>query len=183
MLKVLRHGSRYLVTNPVDQSQTEMVNVTFVEYGRSGAISSLGTSSDFLSRMTGEKSVGLDQSRVHTQPIKLTLIDVFPIGKEIQGHINRNLFSTPVMRAQENVQSRMVDGKPTFFTTYLDDTVKPDEDYRMSNETLARIDPESFRNARIGVAEVTLLEQAVAAAVAEEPVVVGQPAGGELLGQ
>lgn len=157
MLTVLKHGNRISVKNPVNFTVTEMINVVFEEKGRSGAIASMSDTSDFLSRLTGQ-SVGLDQVRVHTHPIKADKIGLFPLGKEIPGHINRKLFSTPQLRQQEGVESRMVDGKPTYFTTYLDDVVKPDQDYRMANETLAIIDPEHFRNSRAGTAEVSILE-------------------------
>jgi hypothetical protein len=157
MLTVLKHGNRVKVHNPVDGSSTELINVVFAEEGRSGAISSMSGTSDFLNRLTGE-SVGLDNLRVHTHPIKADKIGLFPLGKKILGHINRKLYSQPQIRQQENVESRMVDGRPTYFTTYLDDTEKEDLDYRMANETLAQVDPEQFRRIRIGAAQVDILE-------------------------
>jgi len=179
MLTVLRHGNRTSVENPVTHVKTEMINVTFVEEGRSGAISSMSGSTDFLNRLTGD-DVGLDQVRVHTHPVKAEKIDLFPLGKRIQGHINRKLFSTAQMAQQENVSSRMVDGKPTYFTTYLDDVERPDEDYRMTNETLVQFNPDAFRNVRIRTAQVDVLESLVAQT--EQPVPAATNAGTETLG-
>lgn len=167
MLTVLKHGNVFVVRNPADGRETEMVNVVFIEEGRPGAISSLSGSSDFLSNLMGE-DLGLDQTRTHTQPIKADKIKFFPLGKKIEGHINRKLFSQPAMRQQEGVQSRLVDGKPTYFTTSLDQNIKPDEDYRMANETLAQVDPHAFRNTRLGNAEITILEKVSAEAQAEQ---------------
>lgn len=157
MLIVLKHGNRVRVENPVDGSSTELINVVFAEEGRSGAISSMSGTSDFLSRLTGE-NVGLDNIRVHTHPIKADKIGFFPLGRKIAGHINRKLYSQPQIRQQEHVESRMVDGKPTYFTTYIDDAAKEDLDYRMTNETLAQVDPDQFRRIRTGTAQVDILE-------------------------
>lgn len=170
MLTVLRHGNKIAVKNPVTGEITEMINVAFVEEGRSGAIGSMSASSDFLSKVTGQ-SVGLDTLRVHTHPVISDKINFFPVGKKIEGHINRKIFSTPQMAQQEHVQSRMVDGKPTFFTTYLDDTARADEDFRMTNETLAQINPDLFKETRTRVAEVNVLEHVVAGATgAAQPI-------------
>lgn len=158
MLKVTRHGIKTVVTNPVDGSKNTIIAVTFVEQGRSGAIASLSNSTDFLNRITGRKT-GLDQFRTHTQPVDAEQIDLFPLGKEIAGHINRTLFSTPQMRQQEGVDSRMIDGKPTYFVTILDDVAKEDVDFRMSNEALIAIDVNLFRAARTGTAEVQVLQE------------------------
>lgn len=199
MLTVLKHGNRSRVKNPVDGTWTEIINVTFVEEGRSGAISSMASSSDFLNRLTGMET-GLANLRVHTHPVKPESIQFFPLGKKIAGHINRKLFSQPQLKQQENVYSRMVDGRPTYFTTYLDDNEKPDEDYRMTNETLAQVDPSQFAKTRIGAAEVEVLDrvmnevqlqQAQAVETSEQipanqqqqAAGVGQNAGTENLGQ
>lgn len=168
MLKVLRHGNRIVVTNPANGSKSEMINVVFQEEGRSGAISSMGATSDFLDRITGS-NVGLEQLRVHTHPIKADKIELFPVGKELPGHVNRKLFSTPQIAQQAGVQSRMVDGKPTYFTTFLDDVAKADEDYRMDNADLIKIDVGYFRNSRIGVANVEVLKHVLnGAAITDE---------------
>lgn len=174
MLKVQKHGQTVRVLNPVTGAYSNMVKVTFTQEGRSGAISSLSASSDFLDSITGEKT-GLDQIRVHTHLIKLDKIDLFPVGKAIDGHINRKLFSQAQMEQQENVQSRMVDGQPTYFTTYLDSVERPDVDYRMTNETLAHVDPEAFRNTRTRSTTVTVLHEAeaIAEAVAGEETLAG----------
>lgn len=179
MLTVQRHGNRISVENPANHVKTEMINVIFVEEGRSGAISSMSGSSDFLNRITGN-NVGLEQLRVHTHPIKADKIDLFPVGKQIPGHVNRKLFSTPQISQQAGVQSRMVDGKPTYFTTYLDEVEKPDEDYRMENTDLVKIDVGYFRNSRIGTANVEILEHVLGEAAVTEPELVGH--GNETLG-
>lgn len=157
MLTVLRHGAHIRVANPLTGILTDMIRVTFVEEGRSGAISSMSDSTAFLDNLLGENT-GLDQTRVHTHAIKRDKIEFFPIGKTIKGHINRKLFSQPQMKQQENVQSRMVDGKPTYFTTYLDDVEKADIDYRMTNETLAQVAPGEFNNTRTRTAEVQIIQ-------------------------
>lgn len=183
MLRVIRHGNKISVTNPANGSVSEMTNVVFQESGRSGAISSMSGSSDFLSRITGQ-NVGLDQVRIHTHPVKSDKIDLFPVGKEIPGHINRTLYSTPQLRQQENVYSRMVDGKPTFFTTSLDENELPDRDLRMDNSDLAKVSPESFKKTRVGAAETTIIEQAINLALSneeEEAETVGAAAGTEKL--
>lgn len=168
MLTVQRHGNRISVENPVTHVKTEMINVIFVEEGRSGAISAMSGSSEFLSRITGA-SVGLEQLRVHTHPIKADKIDLFPVGKQLPGHINRKLFSTPQINQQVNVQSRMVEGKPTYFTTFLDEVLKADEDYRMDNADLVKVNPDYFKNSRIGTANVEILEAVLGGAAITEP--------------
>lgn len=177
MLTVQKHGNKIVVTNPANGSKTELINVVFVEEGRSGAIGSMSASSDFLSRITGSNT-GLDNLRVHTHPIKADKIDLFPVGKQLPGHINRKLFSTPQISQQQGVQSRMVDGKPTYFTTSLDDVAKPDEDFRMDNSDLVKVNPDYFRNSRVGVAEVSVLERVLNSTEAAEQVAEeAEPAG------
>jgi hypothetical protein len=119
MIKVLRHGNRIEVTNPVTGEKSDLTNVTFVEEGRGGANMALTESSNFLDALIGE-ATGIPQQRVHTQPVKTSLIDKFKVGMEIpNAHINRELHSLPQMRQQESVPARLIDGKPTYFKTYL----------------------------------------------------------------
>lgn len=158
MLKVLRHGNKTSVKNPIDGTFQEMVNVVFIEEGRSGGNSSMSDTSSFLSKISGGGDVGLATQRTHTHPVKADKIDLFPLGKKFPGHINRRLFSTPQIRQQENVYSRMVDGKPTYFVTEIGEVEKEDLDLRMSNDTLVQISPDYFRNTRTGTAEVNILE-------------------------
>lgn len=159
MLKVQRHGSKTRVRNPATGEWQDMVNIVFVEEGRDGAVGSISNSSKFLDRVLG-KQTGLRQLRTHTQPVLASEADDFPIGKEIEGHINRVLYSQPQMRQQQNVVGRMVDGKPTYFITELDQVSKDDRDERVKNETLALINPQILRDAGVGVAEVITLETA-----------------------
>lgn len=159
MLKVLKHGSKIRVKNPVTGEWTEMINVQFVEEGRTGAVGTIANSSKFLDRLTG-KQTGLNQLRTHTQPVNADEIETFPVGSEIQGHINRVMYSQPQMRQQQQVLARMVDGKPTFFVTELDQLPKDDRDERVKNETLAIINPQILRDAGVGVAEVITVEAA-----------------------
>lgn len=156
MLKIQRHGSEFTVTNPANGKQEEMVNIVFIEEGRSGAQAGLSDSSDFLDLVVG-KSTGLSQTRTHTQPVKRATIGDFPVGKTFEtGHINRELYTTPQMRGQENVSPRMIDGQPTYFKTWLSDTPKPDVDRRISINIVADKMPELFIGARPSAAQVKI---------------------------
>lgn len=165
MIKVLRHGNRILVKNPVNPTkQTEMIDVIFVEEGRSSGDASMSGTSSFLSRMVGDE-VGLQNLRIHTHPVRADKIGLFPLEKELPGHINRGMYSTPQMRQQENAPSRIIDGRPTFFKTWLAEVAEEDKDLRISTEALIQADVKVFRNTRIGGAEVTVLERAQGIAV------------------
>lgn len=153
MIKVSRHGNRIIVRNPVNGQENTMINVVFEEMGRSGADLGMSGSSSYLDRMVGTKT-GLDQVRVHTQPIKEAAIAQFPIGKQFPGHINRELYSTPQIRQQEDVPARMINGKLTYFKTSLDDNEVEDKDYRISTEALLVHRPNLVFGARVGAAEV-----------------------------
>jgi hypothetical protein len=167
MIKVSKHGNRTLVTNPVNGQKTEMINVTFTEEGRSGGNAQLSDTSAFLSQFTGGNS-GLDNIRVHTHPIKAELIGAFPVGKTLAGYINRNLYSTPQIRQQEGVDSRMVDGRPTYFTTYISANPEKDRDLRVSNETLMAHNAEAFTRARTSGTLVETVEVGGMAVMQEE---------------
>lgn len=158
-IKVLRHGNTIAVRNPVNGQEQTMVNITFVEEGRGGADSKMSETSAFLSSITGQE-VGLANARIHTHPVRLELAKYFPVGKELPGFINRGMYSTPQLRQQVNVDARMLDGKPTYFKTWIGNKQEDDEDMRVSLEALIAVHPEELRNALVGVAEVRVIEQA-----------------------
>lgn len=170
MIKVAAFGQRIIVTNPQNGQQTEMINVTFTEEGRPGANESLSESSDFLTRILKVKS-GLDQIRVHTQPVTLEAHKALKLGQELPGHINRKLYSTPQMRQQENVPPRMIDGRPTYFATELGSEEKGDVDNRVSNEALMSSNANILFSARIGATEVRVVN---ATTPMEEVIAAGQ---------
>lgn len=159
MIKVKQIGNHIIVANPATGKTTEMVNVTFTEEGRKGANESLSESSDFLSRLLNVQS-GLEQVRVHTQPVTLAAAAKLKEGLELPGHINRKLFSTAQMRQQIDVAPRMIDGRPTYFATELGDVVKDDVDLRLSNEALVNAQGSILFSARIGGTEVRVVEPA-----------------------
>lgn len=163
MVRVHSHGNKIAVVNPVTGQETVMINVTFVEEGRGGANSQLALTSDFLSQITGE-SVGLSQIRVHTQPVVAEKISLFPIGKEFPGHVNRALYSTPQMEQQKNAEPRMIDGQPTYFTTWISNREEEDVDKRISNEALLQLNPQGFLNISPRATVVKVLEEKPSAA-------------------
>lgn len=167
MITVSKHGNKILVTNPINGQKTEMINLTFTEQGRSGGNAQLSDTSVFLNQFAGENT-GLDNIRVHTHPIRAALIGNFPVGKKLAGFINRNLYSTPQIRQQEGVDSRMIDGQPTYFTTYISANPEKDRDLRVSNETLMRAHPELFARARTSGTVVETLEVAGLPVMQEE---------------
>jgi hypothetical protein len=144
MVKVQAHGDTTEITNPVTREVTRMINVVFVEEGRDGADKNMSESSRLLSELIGEE-VGLKQIRTHTHPVLEEQIGNFPIGAEFPFHISRGLYSEPQIRQQVDKPARIVDGKPTFFKTWLSKTIDPDQDYRKdvnilaSNEGTARV--------------------------------------------
>lgn len=158
MIKVLSHGDVRSVLNPVTQEWTDVVNIQFFEEGRGGANDALSTSNAALSAAIGEE-VGLALLRTHTQPVLLGQEGKFPVGKEFPNlFINRKMFSTPQMTQQNGVAVRMIEGKPTYFTTEIADRMKEDEDLRLDNNVLAGIAPEHFKGAVVGAAIVKTLE-------------------------
>jgi hypothetical protein len=100
-VKVFRHGNRIAVNNPVNPSQTTyMTDVTFVETGRRGANHQLADTSALLDRLVmdelqqlGIPTTGLDQLRIHTQPVRDEALPIFAIGKEFNAFINRTMYS------------------------------------------------------------------------------------------
>lgn len=157
MIKVLRHGNIINVQNPVTGEWNEMVNVTFVEEGRSGADRGMSETSAFLSAITGEQ-VGLSQLRTHTHPVLSGKIGLFPLGQEFPGHINRGLFSTPQIRQQLDKDARLIDGRPTYFKTWISDKPEEDKDLRMDNNVLTQMQPSSMFGANVGAASVRVTE-------------------------
>lgn len=129
MIKVLGHGNRIAVTNPVTGEETIMINVIFVEEGRSGGNVHMSESTEFLKQVTG-LDIGLDNLRTHTHPVKEEFINDFPIGKVMEGHINRLMASSPQMRQQIGVPPRIIDGLLTYFKTWLASAPEDDQDIR-----------------------------------------------------
>ena len=155
MVKVVRYGDTITVKNPARPGEeTVLIIVTFQEEGRQGANHGISGTSEFLSSLLGEE-VGLNNVRTHSQPIIASKIGLFPIGKEINGFINRILTSTPQINAQVPTAPRMVDGRPTYFQTVLEDVPKDDVDQRLSNDILAASNPELFFGAKVGTAQVS----------------------------
>jgi hypothetical protein len=103
----------------------------FIEQGREGVNKSLSRTSDYLNSIIGENT-GLDNTRTHTQPVRKEVIDrgAFPVGFEMPGYINREMYSIPQMANQQDKVPRIVDGKITYFKTSIDATPKEDADYR-----------------------------------------------------
>jgi hypothetical protein len=165
MVKVLRHGNTIRVKDPATGKTTVLTDVTFVEEGRSGANKSLSTSNDVFSQLFG-RNMGLDQRRTHTQPFKQEELINFPVHQDFGGesdktfpfYINRTMYSTPQMRQQVNVAPRMIDGKPTYFTTAIEAIPAEDADKRDSAEITAKLRPQLWDNAIVGTAEVEILE-------------------------
>lgn len=153
MVKVFRHGETIVVSNPVNGQQQRMVNVTFIEEGRSGGDVRMSDTTSFLNEIAGEE-VGLTQVRIHTHPILESKLHLFPIGKEFRGHINRGLYSTAQLRQQRDVDPRIIDGRPTYFRTWISDKPEEDVDMRMSNEALTKVDPTLISKANVGATEV-----------------------------
>lgn len=161
MVRVLKHGDKRRTLNPVNNQWSDMITVTFIEEGRGGANVSISDTSDVLSKAVGEE-IGLQTLRIHTHPVLATKIGQFPVGKELNNlFINRKLFSTPQMSQQENVQSRMIEGRPTYFSTYISEKAESDIDVRLDNNVLATINPEAFKGAKVGATEVQHYNEAV----------------------
>lgn len=157
MIKVLRHGNVINVQNPVTGEWNEMVVITFVEEGRTGADKGMSETSAFLSALTGEQ-VGLTQLRTHSHPVLSSKIGLFPIDKEFPGHINRGLFSTPQIRQQLDKEARLIDGKPTYFKTWISEFPEEDKDLRMDNDVLTQKQPNAIFGANVGAAKVSVLQ-------------------------
>lgn len=158
MVSVLGHGDTTAIRNPLTGKYQEMVNVILVEEGRSGANESMFETSLVLSNYAG-KNVGLENFRVHTHPVTPEEArEKFFVGAEINDmFINRKLFSTPQMRQQVNLKPRMVEGRPTFFTTYASDVQKDDVDLRIPNEVLITVRPDYFFDSVVGATDVRVV--------------------------
>lgn len=152
-IKVLRHGDTIAVTNPVTGKEQVMVNVTFMEEGaRGGADAQMSETSDFLSEIVGQE-VGLQTLRIHTHPVLRDKIELFPVGSNFPGFINRGMYSTPQLRQQENVAPRMIDGRPTYFKTWIGRAAEADVDKRIDNDVLVDKSPGSVFGAQIGATQ------------------------------
>lgn len=180
-IRILRFGNAISVDNPVvlNQQTTAMVDVVWAEVGqRPGANKDIAESSSALDMIlkqeledAGIKTSGLDNFRIHTQPVRKELVtnNHLQLGKEYDGFINRVLHSVPQLRQQAtpNVKPRMIDGQPTFFTTRIDLEPKDDRDERISNEELIKHHPEYFdgsivsQTARVKVDHQTTTQEAI----------------------
>lgn len=158
MIKIARHGNKTAITNPANGKVQEMINVIFQESGRSGANAKMSSTSDFLDSLVGTKT-GLEQVRTHTHPVLASEIDKYPVGGELNGYINRTMFSIPQIGQQEGTKSRLIDGRPTYFTTYISGAPEADIDERFSNETLLKVDPNAFGKVNTRAATVNVLER------------------------
>lgn len=159
MIKVLRHGNTVAVRSPATGNEEVMVDVVFIELGRGGANANLSQSQEFLNELEGE-DVGLPGIRVHTQPILKSKVGKYPTGRDIDGFINRRMYSKPQMVQQEGRPPREIDGRPTYFVTYLSKTAREDEDFRDSNELLAKTNPELLNGTITRATQVRVLEEA-----------------------
>jgi hypothetical protein len=169
MIRVLRHGNTISVQNPVTGEWNNMINVTFVEEGRGGADRGMTETTKFLASITGDDGVGLNQVRIHTHPVMADKIGHFPVGTEFAGHINRGLFSTPQIRQQVDKDPRLIDGKPTYFKTWISAQPEDDVDLRMDNNVLATVKPSAVFASNVGAANVRTLETAQAAGRGANP--------------
>lgn len=150
MVRVQAHGAKTRIQNPSTGEMQDAINVRFIEEDRQGggANPHLSKSTAVLSQAVG-KQVGLPGVRVHTQPILLSQIGEFPVGREFPNlFINRTLYSTPQMEQQEGTAARMLDGQPTYFATFIDTSASEDEDKRLDPSVVAQIDVGLFTNAR-----------------------------------
>jgi hypothetical protein len=158
-VRVLRHGDKRRIKNPITGQWQNTTNIVFIEEGRKGAIDAMATTTAALSAAIGGEQVGIQIARTHTHPIVDEAVGNFPEGKVFPNlYINRKMFSTPQVSQQEGVKPRMVEGKPTYFTTEIAEVAKEDVDLRYSTEVLATLKPEFFTDARVGVAEVMTRE-------------------------
>jgi len=160
MMKVLRHGNTISVQNPVTGEWNQLINVVFVEEGRGGADKGMSETTAFLASITGDDGVGLNQVRIHTHPVMADKIGLFPVGQEFPGHINRGLFSTPQIRQQVDRDPRIIDGKPTYFKTWISNKPEEDVDMRMDNNVLGQVNPSSVFSSSVGAANVRTVQNA-----------------------
>jgi hypothetical protein len=167
MIKVRAHGDRVAVYNPVTRKEQDMTKVVFSEDARGGANSRMKESSDALSDFFGE-NVGFEGlPRTHTHLVKTDQLSKFPIHRDFGGEsdftlplfINRGLFSKPQMEAQRNVQGREIDGRLTYFATWIGKSQEDDIDERLSEEALIELNPNSVLNAQVRATEVRILDK------------------------
>jgi hypothetical protein len=155
MVEVQAHGDFLKVKDPARPGvETLMRIVVFIEHGRQGANKGLSRSSDVLSQAIG-KETGLELVRTHSQPVRIEELDEFPVGRKFDTlHINRELYSSPQMRNQIDKEPRMINGKPTYFVTYLDNQPVEDKDFTLSIDVLAGFNPAKLFTAQVGATQV-----------------------------
>lgn len=155
MVKVHAVGTLRSVTNPQTGDKQDMVAITFVETSkRTGGNADLSNSSLVLDQILGFET-GLPQFRTHTQLVSPEGAKVLTVGRELpQLFVNRKLTSFPNMVQQANAAPRMIDAKPTFFSTSLDNKAVADIDERLDNNVLGTMAPELFKDARLGATTV-----------------------------
>lgn len=143
MLKVRNHNPQYRSLNPADGKWNDLIDVTFIEYGRGTANRTLSESQAFLSSVIGEQ-VGIEGARIHTEPMLASVAVQWPVhkdfggkGGDFPGFINREMHTYPVMTSQEDVDPQNVDGNPTYFKTKIGPTAEADEDFRIPLPILA----------------------------------------------
>lgn len=164
--EVLKHGALEDSYAPQTGKPTRGRKVTFLEKGRGGAKQTLVDSTNYLNSLTG-KQTGLELFRTHTQFIREEELGDFPVGKKFQGFINRKMTSLPEMGQQENVLPQRIDGRPTYFQTYLWGTMEEDIDLRMTNEQLIQLKPELILNAITSRARVDIIDEQPTPVLAE----------------
>lgn len=149
MLRVDKIETDFTVVRNSVHGTVNMINVHFVEYGRDGVNAELALSSNTLSRILGVET-GLPTQRTHSQLMTPESANILNEGQDIDGaFINRIMHSTPQMEQQINTKPRMVDNKPTWFTTVIAPVAKQDEDRRIDNDKLRLIHPEYFEDALV----------------------------------
>jgi hypothetical protein len=161
MVKVEFVGNARYVANPQNGTEQEMIPITFVEHSnREGGNADLSKSSAVLDEALGIQT-GLPQFRTHTQLVTPEAARQLTLGREFPTlHINRNLTSFPTMIQQKDAKPRLVDGKPTFFNTTLDNEPRQDKDERLDNNVCASMFPHYFTDAQLGSAAVTTTNEA-----------------------
>lgn len=165
MVTVTSLGQKRKIQNPANLSEwTEVQIVTFQERGRSGANNSMAESTDALNKVLGVQT-GLDTVRTHSHPVRIEVAQGLSVGKEMPLFINRKMYSLPQLEQQVGAAPRMVNGRPTYFLTYLSDTAQADEDLRLKTEELIAINKDAFSNSRVSAAQVVNIDEDIERAI------------------
>lgn len=155
MITVKEKGDILDVPDPTSNRVTRMQNVVFTETGRTGAQKGIANSANVLSQAIGMEA-GLVQTRTHTQPVPIDAAAQLQIGQQIGGvHINRKMTSFPEIRNQVDKAPRWIDGNVTFFTTYLDNSVREDLDERLPLSEMLKFRPDLVAAAKHGATTTT----------------------------